>query len=87
MFSLIESVSEIFPKYFTQNMWTYNISNLNPLVYYHWGVVKTDTKQQSQNSRDLVKSLNMDIISNLNKNHLIQVCSYFSGCIKAGFIL
>lgn len=59
-------------------IWPPNTSELNSLDYYIWNIIKGKINQCFHNTKDSLKITIMDVMANMNENHMIQAFSCFS---------
>ena len=54
-----------------------------PMDCYIWGVVERETNQRPHNTNDSLKAAIVDVMANMNENHLIRASSRFQSRIEA----
>lgn len=60
---------------FRNQTWASNFPDLNPMYDSIFGVVEWNTNYQPYNTKDLLKAVILNVMS--NKNHLIPICCCF----------
>ena len=51
--------------------------------YYVWGVVERETNRHPHNTIASLKAAIVQVMSEMNKDHLISACLRFQTCIEA----
>ena len=76
-------LSENFHDHVTPNMWPPNSPDLNPMDYYVWSVVERETNRHPHNTIASLKAAIVQVMSEMNKDHLISACRRFRPRLEA----
>ncbi|XP_076046122.1 uncharacterized protein LOC143028211 [Oratosquilla oratoria] len=67
----------------TPNMRPPNSPDLNLMDYYVWSIIERDTIRYPHNNIVSLKTAIVEVMTEMNKNHLMQICQRFKSRIKA----